>query len=133
MIIFSVPNQKTTLLRYLNIIVGDIQLPQLFLTIFFSIFIFLSGAAQLNPTTSYVVSGYIIEEGSLEQLLGVTVYDPNFKTGTISNGYGFYSLKLEAGEHTLIVSHLGHVQKELQINVDGDIERNTGSKTDFTG
>ena len=78
----------------------------------------------MNPTTSYVVSGYIIEEGSLEQLLGVTVYDPNFKTGTISNGYGFYSLKLEAGEHTLIVSHLGHVQKELQINVEGDIELN---------
>ena len=103
---------------------GAISIGQLLLSTFLLTFVFLGRAAQENPTTSFIVSGYIVEEGSGEQLLGVTVYDPISDTGTISNSYGFFSLKLTTGEHKLIVSHLGYLQKEMQINVDDNLELN---------
>ena len=111
-------------MRYFSTISRSISLRQLLLPSFVLAFVFLGRATQTNPAKSYVLSGYVLEEGSGEQLLGVTLYEPNSGTGTISNSYGFYSLKLEAGEHKLIVSHLGYVQKELLITVDGNLELN---------
>ncbi|HPS84744.1 MAG TPA: carboxypeptidase-like regulatory domain-containing protein, partial [Bacteroidales bacterium] len=38
------------------------------------------------------ISGRITEKGSGETLIGVNIYVPSLKTGTVSNAYGFYSI-----------------------------------------
>lgn len=74
----------------------------------------------------YTISGYIREQGSREQLIGVNVYLPGTTTGTTSNTYGFYSLTLPAADSvTLAFSFVGYgteirtvkLQKNLELNI----------------
>ena len=61
-------------------------------TIFFSLLTIISSAQE-----NYTISGYVQDESSGENLIGVSIYDEeNFK-GTASNQYGFYSLTLSKG------------------------------------
>ncbi|MEP5912989.1 MAG: hypothetical protein ABJ277_05925, partial [Flavobacteriaceae bacterium] len=51
--------------------------------------------SKINYQSSkYTISGYITENGSGENLLGVSIYVPELKLGTTSNDYGFFSLTL---------------------------------------
>ena len=50
-------------------------------------------ASSQNP----VVSGYISDASSGERLPGATVYISETNTGTISNEYGFFSIKTTRG------------------------------------
>jgi outer membrane receptor for ferrienterochelin and colicin len=52
------------------------------------------------------VSGYVLERGSMEQLPGVTVYDPVSRSATVTNAYGFYTLTLPVAD-TLRVAFSG--------------------------
>lgn len=73
--------------------------------------------------TNHTISGYVTEEGSSELLLGVSVYVKELQLGTVSNDYGFYSLTLPAGQHTLIVSYIGFKTQEITVSLDRDIEQ----------
>lgn len=56
----------------------------------------------------YTVSGYVREEGSGETLIGVNIYVPEYKTGTTTNNYGFYSITLpESDSLLIIISYVG--------------------------
>lgn len=57
---------------------------------------------------NYVISGYITDKQSGEALIGATIVEKTLQKGTISNGYGFYSLSLSEGLHTITVSYLGY-------------------------
>lgn len=56
----------------------------------------------------YTISGYVTEQGSGENLLGVSVYVPALKLGTVTNDYGFFSLSLPLGTHEVYVSYMGY-------------------------
>jgi hypothetical protein len=68
----------------------------------------------------YTISGYVTENGSKELLLGVSIRVPQRNEGTVSNDYGFYSLTLPAGEHTLLVSYLGFATKKIAVELNDD-------------
>jgi TonB-dependent receptor-like protein/carboxypeptidase-like protein len=64
-----------------------------------------------NPNASpltFNLSGNINDNQTGESLIGATIRIDNIDLGTISNGYGFYSLPLPYGNHTLQISYLGY-------------------------
>ncbi len=64
---------------------------------FVFVVLFWAAAVQGQSPSSFTVSGYVYEAGSLETLIGVTVYETNSKAGVLTNSYGFYSLTIPAG------------------------------------
>ena len=68
----------------------------------------------------YTLSGYIRNAANGESLIGATVYVAGTTTGTVSNGYGFYSLTLEGGSHEIIYSYVGYRTQRRTILFDSD-------------
>lgn len=59
------------------------------------------------------ISGSITDASTGETLIGATVYITERGGGTISNVYGFYSLRLDQGKYTLIYSYIGYESIEI--------------------
>src|SRR5690606_7830809 len=55
-----------------------------------------------------------------EDLIGATVLISGTTTGTTTNVYGFYSLGLEPGTHTLIYRFIGYEPVEREVVADQD-------------
>ncbi len=55
----------------------------------------------------FVLSGYVKDAKSGEKLIGVTVYKAGSNIGVNTNEYGYYSLSLPKGSHTIIFSYIG--------------------------
>ena len=72
---------------------------------------------------NYTISGYVQEAKSGEKLINANVYDEASLKGTITNVYGFYSLTLPKGKHTIIYSYIGFgmVRKEINLTEDLDL------------
>ena len=78
--------------------------------------------SSFAQTPRYTISGYILEEGSLETLVGANVYEPNLRQGATANTYGFYSMTLPAGEPLeLIFSYVGYVSVLKEIVLEGNL------------
>jgi hypothetical protein len=54
------------------------------------------------------ISGYVRDQQSREILIGVSIYVPSLKVGTVTNSYGFFSLTLPQGNHTAYISYVGY-------------------------
>lgn len=76
--------------------------------------------------TRYTISGYVSDKSNGESAIGANVYIKELMKGTSTNQYGFFSLSVEAGQYTLVVSYIGftdYVQKiELKSNQKLKIE-----------
>ena len=70
--------------------------------------------AQNNCT----ISGYVQDESSGENLIGVSIYDKQTYKGTASNQYGFYSLTLPQGDYIIIYSFIGYKSITKKITLD---------------
>ena len=69
----------------------------------------------------YTISGYVNDSDGGETLIGANIYDPNeIKYGAVSNSYGFYSLTLPEGSHTIRYSYLGYQQQDISFNLKSD-------------
>lgn len=101
------------------------------------IFIIICLAAVLNPfrgassedeadKNKRTISGHVKDAGTGEDLIGATIFIEELLTGTVTNTYGFYSLRLDKGTYTLRYSYIGYgsVSRkiELQEDVTMDIE-----------
>jgi hypothetical protein len=91
--------------------------------------IFISQFPDLHcqVTRQYTVSGYVREKESGESLIGVYIYSPDRKSGTVTNNYGFYSLTLpETDSLELVFSYVGYtpelrktgLRQNTELNVD---------------
>jgi len=68
------------------------------------------------------LSGYIKDVESGETLIGANIYnEANQSLGTSTNAYGFYSLTLEPGNYTMVVTYLGYNDLRKEIQLDKDI------------
>lgn len=88
----------------------------------FCLSVFAAGVIWANSTVDsgdkFTVSGYVVDAETGESLIGANVYVQNQpSTGTITNAYGFYSISLEAGEHTLVFSYLGYEKLERNVQL----------------
>ena len=80
----------------------------------------------------YILYGYITDKKSGEKLVYASVYLPVSKTGTVSNDYGFYSLKLNKNDTSVVFSYLGY--KTLTVDLmdmnKGSLNVNLGREPD---
>ncbi len=69
-----------------------------------------------KKVTGQTLYGYITDKKTGEKLVYATVYLPNSKSGTVSNDYGFYSIKISNIDTVAIVSYLGYNEKKVLIS-----------------
>ena len=68
----------------------------------------------------FTVSGYFTDDKSSETLIGATVYDNLSKHGAISNVFGFYSITLSEGSHSLQYSYVGYTPEVVDFVLTKD-------------
>lgn len=83
------------------------------------IFLFLAAFAGLHAQT-FTLSGHISDKTTGETLIGATLFEASSQTGTSANAYGFFSLRLPAGKHTLQCAFLGYDTKIIEVQLDED-------------
>ena len=66
------------------------------------------------------LSGHITEMVSKETIIGATAIDSQTRQGTVSNSFGFYSLTLPTGRHTVDFSYVGYEHVTLQLDLTKD-------------
>lgn len=71
-----------------------------------------------------VVSGYVRDAASGEELIGANVAILETGSGSITNSYGFYSISLTRGFYTLVCSYVGYETKRIPFQLGEDIELN---------
>src|SRR5687768_12629392 len=83
-------------------------------TLFLLFFVFLVTTA--HGQERFTVSGIVKSKAKGETIIGATIKEGTI--GTVSNEYGFYSLTLSKGAHTLEVSSLGLQAKTVAVTLD---------------
>ncbi len=79
----------------------------------------LFATAQLGfGQEQFRISGNIREGATGESLFGASVYLEGTSIGTTTNDYGFYSISVEEGSYTLVISYLGFddIRQEIEVN-----------------
>jgi outer membrane receptor for ferrienterochelin and colicin len=66
------------------------------------------------------ISGHITDRKSAETIIGATVYDSETQRGTATNVFGFYSITLNAGKHSLTYSYVGCQPQTVNIDAKRD-------------
>ena len=79
----------------------------------------------ISAQNNYTISGTVYDKKGNETLIGATIYFPDLNIGTTTNEYGFYSITISQGTHSVSVSYLGF-SNESKI-----IELNNKSSVDF--
>jgi hypothetical protein len=72
----------------------------------------------------FTLNGYVKDAANGEELIGVSVYIPALKAGTVTNSYGFYSLTLPKGTYDVQFSYLGYSLQKLSVTLERDIANN---------
>jgi hypothetical protein len=74
--------------------------------------------ADVSSGERIVISGYVKDASSGEELIGATITVKELKTGTTTNSYGYYSLNLPKGDYSLSFSYMGYssVTKTVKLN-----------------
>ena len=75
--------------------------------------------ADILPSKSYTLSGFILDAGSGESLAGAVIFPGEMPSqGTASNSYGYFSLTLPEGKYNMTVRYLGYKTKTIPVNLD---------------
>lgn len=80
----------------------------------------------------FTISGYLEDGNSGERLIGATVMDKYSGQGTVTNDYGFFSLRLQSGEVNLQFSYLGYQPIDRRIDLDRDHQFNVHMQPSLT-
>ncbi|WP_265164367.1 TonB-dependent receptor [Salinimicrobium tongyeongense] len=89
--------------------------------LFFSL---LLSCIPLWAQETLVINGVVKDAQNNETLAGVNILFPELQTGTVTNDYGFYSIKVPAGRHNMEVSYLGYQSVSQRIDVQKDMNLN---------
>jgi len=83
------------------------------------IIIFLGGCLSIQAQ-NITISGTISDAASGESLFSATIYNPETKSGTVTNQYGFFSQKFPAGFINIVVSYVGYETKQYSLAARSD-------------
>ncbi|MGN0202099.1 MAG: TonB-dependent receptor domain-containing protein [Candidatus Cryptobacteroides sp.] len=75
-------------------------------------------AASRLKNPSVTVSGYVKDRTSGETLIGAAVF--NGTDGTVTNEYGYYSLRVPSGTNRIHFSHVGYDEKIVEVTATKD-------------
>lgn len=82
------------------------RLSFVFFILVFCFLISVSDSLAQN-TKKYTISGYVKDDATGEYLIGANVYIKELVKGSTTNQYGFYSLTVDEGNYTLVISFIG--------------------------
>lgn len=68
----------------------------------------------------FTINGLVKDSETGEHLIGATIQVAGTAIGTISNGYGYYSLTLREKEYEISISHVGYRTYSTQIDLTRD-------------
>jgi len=79
--------------------------------------------ASMNDKSETVLAGYVRDYKNGEAISGATVYVDNSNVKIITDQFGYYTLRLPRGRHTLHVSSMGmkDTKRELQLYSEGKL------------
>lgn len=81
-------------------------------------------SSEKKYAEKFTISGYVKEANTGEFLLGANVYVKELMKGSTTNQYGFYSITIEKGRYTLVVSYLGYENFTSEIELSKDVRQN---------
>lgn len=87
--------------------------------------------AERDKSGKATIFGYITDSDTKEPVAGVTVFNPELTSGTTSNEFGYYSLTMPRGIHTLQFSFIGMKEKTINLNLFGNGELNLEMKSEL--
>lgn len=97
-------------------------------------FVTISQFIQAQTTQYFTISGYVRNKETGENILGANIFSIINKTGTTTNEYGFYSIRLPKGKVSLQYSYVGYDTQnktiELSSNIKLNIELNASKELD---
>jgi hypothetical protein len=76
--------------------------------------------SQFILAQKYAINGIVKDSITGETLIGANITIKGSYSGSITNQYGFYSISLQKGLHTLSASYIGYAPKEINVEVDKD-------------
>ena len=103
---------KMTNMKYMRKTVLALMLWQLSL--------FLPVAMAQSPSKSHTISGYVTDGKSQETLLGASVYDATTMKGSVTNNFGYYTLKLTQGQVDFRASFVGYDPYQARFELKND-------------
>ena len=78
------------------------------------------GVAMAQTSKSHTISGYVTDGKSQETLLGASVYDAATMKGSVTNNYGYYTLKLADGPVDFRASFVGYDPYQARFTLKND-------------
>jgi len=82
------------------------------------LFIFVSGMLHAQ---NHTISGIVSDKETGEKLIGAYLYIKEFKTGTLTNAYGFYSITVpDNSSVTIRCSYIGYKTSNIYFNLKKD-------------
>ena len=91
---------------------------------FIAFFILILYSSTAFSQEKFTLSGIIMDANTNETLIGVNVIIPQLKTGVTTNEYGFYSITVPQGTHTIQISSLGYQILEESISLNQNLKKN---------
>ena len=81
------------------------------------------GSRSAGKNSSSVLTGFVKDAKNGEALPGASIYVDSVYTGVVTDQYGYYSVTLKPGLHTLEVSSLGmkEARRHLRVHSDGKL------------
>ncbi|MBT1704847.1 TonB-dependent receptor [Chryseosolibacter indicus] len=76
------------------------------------------------------LNGYVRDAGNGEELIGVTVFIPSLKAGTVTNDYGFYAITVPKGTYDIQYSFVGYKIENVKLELNGNTSRNIELSTE---
>ena len=82
-------------------------------TLFFFLF-----TLTISAQEKHTISGTVYDKKGNETLIGATIFFPDLSVGTTTNEYGFYSITISKGIHSISVSYLGFSDESMIIELN---------------
>ena len=76
----------------------------------------------------HTISGYVSDFETGESVIGANIFSNDYSAGVSSNKYGFYSITLDEGTHTISFKFIGYETITKEFNLNKDIEFNAEFK-----
>jgi hypothetical protein len=91
---------------------------------YLSILIFFLLVSDAWSQDKVTLNGYVKDADNGEELMGVTIYIPQLKAGTVTNDYGFYAITVPKGNYEVQYTYIGYETQVVTLEFNQNISRN---------
>lgn len=82
-----------------------------------------SGQIVISPYSprSYTINGVLKNIETGEHIIGASVAIAGSKSGSVTNGYGYFSITLFEGDYEVLISHVGYNSHKTTVKLDKNV------------